>query len=379
LVGLPFYIFISLLLVGLSILVVLPLLRREAYGWLALFAALQGLHLTLYWLNTRWHDDPRWARLYYPVQAVLLAGLTLMPEAISIVPTLLIALCGEVLGVRGNSWLALLLILAYGLLVGGLLVWRLPGTDVLDVLSTTVINGAFILIILALFNRQLAQGERLERYAEEVERLTLEAERERMARELHDTLAQGVAGLILQLEAIKAHHTQGNNDRVEVLLTRALGRARNTLQESRAAITDLRSMAHMDFETALRETIESFKAMQNADVEVVVDLDPARTLSPSVRHHARRVLAEGLLNVHRHAKASSVRIEVDQSEDRLRIVIADDGVGFDPEQASGGDHYGLKGLQERAHLTGSRFDLESRPGAGTTLRFVFPLERGSDG
>ncbi len=371
-VGLPFYIFISLLLVGMSIPVVVALIGRGAYGWLALYGVLLALHLLLYGSNA-WRDgDPRWPWFYYSAQTVLLVGLGLLPETTVIVPTLFIAFCGEVLGVQGNSWRALGLIMFYTLVLVGVLGGTLPRGDVVEVLSMTVINGGLVMIILALFNRQLAQSEQLARYAEEVERLTLEAERERMARELHDTLAQGVAGLILQLEAIKAHHAQGHRDRVRDLLARALRRARSTLTTSRAAIADLRSMAEMDFETAIREVIADFQTAIDVEVVISVTLDGARALSPSVQHHARRVLAEGLLNVRRHAGASRVRVEVTQTRERLCIVIADDGVGFDPAQVSG-EHYGLRGLQERAHLTGSAFDLESEPGGGTTLRFVFPL------
>lgn len=371
-IGLPLYIFISLLLVVMSIPVVLALSRRGAYGWVALYGLLLALHLFLYWLNTRRHNNPRWQWLYYPAQTALLVGLSLLPETTVIIPTLFITFCGEVLGVQGNSWLALGVILGYTLLLAGVLGWALPWEEAVEVFSMVVINGGLILVILALFNRQLVQAEALARYAEEVERLTLEAERERMARELHDTLAQGVAGLILQLEAIKAHHAQGHAERVRDLLVRALSRARSTLETSRTAISDLRSMAEMDFETAVREAIAEFRAVTDAEVFTSMALDGAGVLSPSVQHHARRVLAEALLNVRRHAGASRVRVEIARTRERLRIVIADDGAGFDPTQVSG-EHYGLTGLQERAHLTGSTFDLESEPGGGTTLRFTFPL------
>ncbi len=93
-----------------------------------------------------------------------------------------------------------------------------------------------------------------------------------------------------------------------------------------------------------------------------VTLDSECPVSPSVQHHARRVLAEGLRNVRRHADASRVRIDVRQTREKLRLVVADDGVGFDPDAISDDEHYGLKGLRERAHLTGSTFDLESKPG-----------------
>jgi NarL family two-component system sensor histidine kinase YdfH len=373
-IGLPLYLFISLLLIGMSIPVVLALIRRGDYGWLALYGGLLALHLLLYWLNIRQNSDPRWRWFYYPAQTVLLIGISLLPETMVVIPTLFIALCGEVLGVQGNSWLALGLILGYALLLVGVLGWTLPWAEALEVFSMVVINGGLVLIILALFNRQLAQAEQLARYAEAVERLTLEAERERMARELHDTLAQGVAGLILQLEAIKAHHEQGHGVQVRSLLVRALSRARSTLTSSRAAISDLRSMAQMDFETAVQGTLDEFRAALDAEVVADVTLDPEHPVSPSVQHHARRVLAEGLRNVRRHADASRVRIEIRQTPDRLRLVIADDGVGFDPDAISGNDHYGLMGLRERAHLTGSRFALASEPGDGTTLRFDFPLE-----
>lgn len=379
LIGIPLYLFISLLLAAMSIPVVLTLVQQGNYGWLALYGVLLALHLSLYWANTRWHDEPRWAWFYYPAQAALLAALSLLPGTVSVIPTLFIALCGEILGVRGNSRVAAGLIIGYTLLLVGVLGGRLPWDEAVEVFAMTAINGGLILIILALFNRQLAQADELSRYAEKVEQLTLDAERERMARELHDTLAQGVAGLILQLEAVKAHHEEGHRDEVQTLLTRALGRARSTLTASRAAIDDLRSMAQMDFETAVWETIDEVRATPGAAVIASVTLDAERVLPPSIQHHARRVLAEGLLNARRHADASQVRVELAQTGDALRIVIADDGVGFDPTAVAEGEHYGLQGLRERAHLTGSTLELDSRPGGGTSLCFVFPLEKEAHG
>src|SRR3990172_7937682 len=147
------------------------------------------------------------------------------------------------------------------------------GWDMLPALIAYIAPMAFFILVYALmFQRQakarqqtqslLADLEiahrQLAEYAVQVESLTLNAERERMARELHDTLAQGLAGLILQLEAANSHLTSNRFDRAQMILQQAMARARATLADSRRAIDDLRTGAGRDAAEAIRVEVSRF-------------------------------------------------------------------------------------------------------------------------
>jgi len=198
-----------------------------------------------------------------------------------------------------------------------------------------------------------------------------------MARELHDTLAQGVAGLILQLEALKEHQQQNRYPQAQSVLEQAIARARNTLSESRAAIEDLRN-EDTDFQKTVEELAEQFGAAGKTDCELYLHLEAENPLPQHIQHHARRVLHEALTNIQKHAQAEAARLSVVQSGSALRLTIQDNGIGFDPQKVPTRGHFGLQGFQERAQLTNSSYTLVSAPDEGTTVEFIFPLDETGD-
>ena len=202
-------------------------------------------------------------------------------------------------------------------------------------------------------------------------------ERNRMARELHDTLAQGVAGLVLQLEAVKHHLNEGEVAESQLIVAEAGTQAREALRKARAAIDDLRAEALFasDFVTAVSQQTQKFGADHQLAIKLDAQLPDSLLLTPAVSLHARRALAEMLANVARHAAATSVQVALRQVDGCLLIEVTDDGVGFVVETAVRPGHYGLIGLQERARLTGGDFAIESTPEQGTTARLRLPLEQ----
>jgi NarL family two-component system sensor histidine kinase YdfH len=216
-------------------------------------------------------------------------------------------------------------------------------------------------------NRQLAE------YAARVEDLTTAAERQRMARELHDTLSQGLAGLILQLEAVEAHLKGTRPERALTIVQEAKTRARETLAESRQAIAALRQTGTRDLGEAARQEAEHFTS--STGIPCTVELALPAALPEPVSEAAIRVIAEGLTNIARHARAKKARLRIATNPDlkELNIEIADDGSGFDPAAVEAG-HYGLLGMRERVRLAGGRFDVFSEPGKGTQIVIRFPLE-----
>ncbi|MGD8585372.1 MAG: histidine kinase [Chloroflexota bacterium] len=209
------------------------------------------------------------------------------------------------------------------------------------------------------------------------EQIAVLEERNRMARELHDTLAQGVAGLVLQLEAVKHHLNEGQVAESRLIVAEASAQARDALRNARSAIDDLRAEALFapDFIAAVTQQVQTFGNSNNISVEPDAQLPDSLLLPPVTSLHARRALAEMLANVARHAEATKAWVKLRLADGYLLIEVVDNGVGFDVDTAARPGHYGIIGLKERAQLTGGRFSIESSPESGTTALLSLPLEK----
>ncbi|MCB8959940.1 MAG: sensor histidine kinase [Ardenticatenales bacterium] len=208
------------------------------------------------------------------------------------------------------------------------------------------------------------------------EQIAVLEERDRMARELHDTLAQGVAGLILQLEAVKHHLSEGQVAESQQIIGDASTQARDALHKARASIADLRAEAMLApaFVANVRQRTQKFADTHKIQVELTAALPDDLLLPPALALHARRAVSEMLANVARHAQATAVWVTLRQVGADLEIEVRDDGVGFVVEKAVRPGHYGIIGLKERARLTGGQFTIRSAPGQGTTAWLRLPLE-----
>jgi len=200
--------------------------------------------------------------------------------------------------------------------------------------------------------------------------LTLEAERQRMARELHDTLAQGLAGLVLQLEALEASLERDNTDQATQIAGQAKERARTTLADARRAIDDLRATGRTTPEAVSRE-VERFTLATGIPCEL--EMPSALNVSERDGEHVVRCVSEGLANVTRHAQSTEVWVTILEENGRLSIEIRDNGKGFDTEGSIPSGHYGLLGLRERARLANGELAIESKLGEGTTLSMWLPI------
>ncbi|MCB0046236.1 MAG: sensor histidine kinase [Caldilineaceae bacterium] len=381
----PIYAFITILLGFVLLLAVMGLVEQGKAGWGALLALIGAGHIGLYWLNTRFpHRAGRWA-FYYVAQTLLLLGMALIVRlngvAVSLFESAAICLIGEALGWWGNSrrarwigsfYVALVIVLEFLL--------DEPPFAIATTLSF-LFQVAIVVVIMILFNRMAAAHDRALALAEElesanaqlaasaarIESLTRENERRRMARELHDTLAQGVAGLVLQLEAVKAHLAAERTTTAAGIVDRALDQARDTLAESRAVIDDLRTMPD-DFEQEMGNLVADFGASNELDCRLTLELHglalPAATLG-----HVQAVAREALINAARHAAASEVHVRVVGRGEMLALTVEDDGAGFDPNNVAAG-RYGLLGMEERARLARGRLEIDTRPGSRTTVRLT---------
>jgi NarL family two-component system sensor histidine kinase YdfH len=391
--GLVFYIFITVLLISVSLPGVLSLFRLLPLPLVILYVLLFGAHIGLYWLNLRRHPNRRWSVSYYILQAALIAALVSFPfdqdgTRISILGSTGMCMIGETLGLWGNTRRSLFIALFYAGLAAMLLFLHVEAEVFVAALSGLLFNAIFIILFMIVLNQQFAERDKAQDLAESlesanaqlaanaarIEALTLQNERQRMARELHDTLAQGLSGLVLQLEAVKAHLASQHTERASAIVDQALTRARGTLAESRAAIDDLR-LAPANLTDRIREKVDRFAGATGIRCEVDLAVQDNQ-LSAAAADHAVSILSEALANIARHAQADQVKVRFMLQRDELELEVRDNGRGFDVNSQTGTGHYGLLGMRERARLTGGLLAIESTPQNGTRVRFTVKNSHG---
>jgi signal transduction histidine kinase len=200
-------------------------------------------------------------------------------------------------------------------------------------------------------------------------------ERVRLAREIHDTLAQGFVGISSQLDAV-ALTLNGHLDSARTHLDLARKMARHSLTEARRSVMDLRASAleGQDLPAALSQAARQWTA--GSPVKVHVDVEgQSRKLPEEMEQHLLRIAQEAVTNTVKHAHANDVWIQLAMDNGTLRMRVADDGEGFEQTDAFSeiGGHFGLLGMRERAERLGGELQLRSEPGEGTAVEVTVPL------
>ena len=203
------------------------------------------------------------------------------------------------------------------------------------------------------------------------------AERNRIARELHDSLLQGFQGLMFRLQGVRnlLPHRPGE---AVAALDQALSRADSTISEARDAVQDLRASARAvgDLSDALQAMAKEFGAEEGSDITCQVSVaGRRRALLPQVCDEIYQVAREALRNAFTHSRGQHVEIELEYSDKSLIMRVRDDGVGLEQEFLERGarsGHWGLQGMRERTVRLGGTFNLWSRSDAGTEVEIVVP-------
>jgi len=199
------------------------------------------------------------------------------------------------------------------------------------------------------------------------------SERERIARELHDTLLQGVQGLILRFQSVATRMPPKEPPRA--LLEAALKRADEVIVDARKRVRDLRiDDKSRDLQVAVRELADDAGFDPPIPIRIVVEGKP-RPIHALVSTEIGRITGEALFNIARHARATSVDVRITFGEQQLGLQIRDDGVGIEEEVLALGrkqDHFGLIGMRERAERIGGTLSINSRPGEGTDVLLTLP-------
>jgi signal transduction histidine kinase len=359
------------------------------WAWAALLA-LGGLHIALYFGVS--HGA---ARMPASLQVVLFCILQL-------------AVCGAIQYVgQGHFWLLLLPLASNAsfmlsrrvmavFLLGILAVFLLPLglNNFSDYLQQAVIFGSALVFVLvftevAIHERQVrsekealaveleAANRRLRDYAAQAEELARTRERNRLAREIHDSLGHSLTVVNVQLEAAKAlAENRGWKEaapEVYAALEKAQSLTRGGLSDIRRSVAALRSEAAGD--KTLRESITALlSASEQAGLVITFQNEGIeRRLPPAVELTLFRTAQEALTNVRKHACASQVDIVLFYLEASVRMVVRDNGVGMPAAETSRAGKFGLLGLQERADLLHGRFAVESSPGSGTAVTMELPI------
>jgi signal transduction histidine kinase/ligand-binding sensor domain-containing protein len=257
-------------------------------------------------------------------------------------------------------------------------VWNEAGATVEFTIPPTFVQSKWFLalcaaVVLALL--WLAYRLRMAQVAGRI-RTRLEerlGERERIARELHDTLLQSVQGLVLRFQSVANKMSPEGPARSQ--LESALARADDIIAEGRNRVQDLRGAGDKgDLPELLKERAVAAGFDPAIGVRIVVE-GRQRPVDPLVAVELARIVDEALFNVCRHANASAVEIVVRFGTRQLGVEIRDDGVGMPPEVAAQGHkpgHFGLVGMRERAERIGCSFSIDSRPGMGCAVTMTLP-------
>ena len=212
----------------------------------------------------------------------------------------------------------------------------------------------------------------LQAYAGQAEELAVARERNRLARELHDSVAQTLYGLTLQSEAASRKLAAGKLEQVAEYLRLFRTGTQQTLQETRLLIFQLRPplLDELGLAAALRARLDAVEG--RSGIGYRLDLEEVDRLSPPVETALYRIAQEALNNILKHARAEQVTVTLRHQGETIHLAIADDGAGFEPE-ANGAQGYGLQGMRERAEHLGGTFSLTSAPGEGTKITVEVPL------
>lgn len=209
----------------------------------------------------------------------------------------------------------------------------------------------------------------------EVEIKAILQERIRLAREIHDGLAQTLGFLKLKMSQLRAYLEQGELERANQttqLLHQAISDA---YIEARHAIDQLRiSIYDAPLAELLQETLDEFRESSGIPCETVVEPQGLR-LPVEINAQLVRIVQESLSNIRKHAHAHQVQIQTAVKGDWLILEVRDDGVGFQPEEVSRHSQYGLRGMQERAELIGAELQIISQPNRGATVQVRLPLSQ----
>jgi signal transduction histidine kinase len=313
---------------------------------------------------------PRQAATYFAFQTLLLLGLIVLARTSDAFGLLFFTLGIQAVLTWPTSIAIAWVVLFYVIDSGGALLYRGP-EGIVNVLFNAAVYLLAFVFANSLRQTEIARDqnqqllEELRAAQRQVQDLAVAEERNRLARELHDSVKQQVFATIMQLGAARVLlERDPNAARVHLLEAEQL--AQQSGAELSLLIHELRPVALGD--KGLAAAIQAYAAdwSRQSKIEAEVRARGAGALGPAAEHALVRVTQEALANVARHSHASAVTVDLELAVDAATLTIADNGCGFDTNAASHG--VGLDSMRERLEALGGRLRVESKPGAGTTIK-----------
>ncbi|MCK6579396.1 MAG: type IV pili methyl-accepting chemotaxis transducer N-terminal domain-containing protein [Anaerolineae bacterium] len=221
------------------------------------------------------------------------------------------------------------------------------------------------------------------RLYQQAERVAMLEERQRIAAEMHDGLAQSLSYLELKTEQLSDYLETGRDAEATAELQRIRSALHQSGHEVRQSITSLRegSLLRQSLQDRLTSAADEFVKAGETPIDLRIELDSSLAIPPDEAEQAFRVVQEALQNVRRHAQARLVTIRLESRETQFAIRVEDDGVGFDPEAPSldGNDHFGISIMRARAARIGGQITLRSQPHKGTQMTLAWSAQNGANG
>lgn len=213
------------------------------------------------------------------------------------------------------------------------------------------------------------------RQATELEYQAVMEERKRLAREIHDGLAQALGFLKLQAAQTRNYLARQEYDRARQAIDQYYATLNEAYRDARQAIDGLRvGLDQEGIQGWLEETAQEFQEM--VDLPVIIRRMESNTpIAPEIHAQLIRIVQEALSNIRKHAQAGQITLDCFEADGDLWIEVNDDGVGFSPDELTGPSRHGLRGMRERADLIGADFQVISQVGQGTTVRVRLPLRK----
>lgn len=364
--------------------IIIVFLNEEPTRWwvVGLTVALLLLNLTLH-LN-QWANDTRLMRGYLSIGTLLIVGLLWLNPNLNFYVILFYVLGTEALMSlerrEGYLWLGLFTLLTIGVLFTAL--------DLLEASITVPIylGGYFFFVVFANATQQAYQARaesqrlleelqtthsKLQEYAIQAEQLAVAEERNRLSREMHDTIGHRLTVASVQLEGVQKLIAK-DPARAEKMAETVREQVREALRELRQTVATLREPLEADLplEVSLKKLTRGFEEATGMTVHLMLP-DAFPEMSAAHRLAIYRTAQEALTNAQKHAEAGQIWLQVSRQEDILTLRVSDNGKGLQAQGESSG--FGLRGIQERAAQLGGELRLEERKGGGTQVCLSLPI------
>ena len=212
------------------------------------------------------------------------------------------------------------------------------------------------------------------RLFENSKRLGVAEERNRLAREIHDTLAQGLSGIVLKLETIQAFLEDGKREKVNDLLNQVLALTRENIEEARRSVLDLRAspLEENNLIEALEKMVLEVNETENLHGKFEVS-GTYKNLGMRKELGLFRIAQEAIRNIVKHANCRQFWLKVLFENNKTFLIVEDDGKGFETDKEAEG--FGLVGITERVHLLNGKIEIESEKGKGSILKIEIPADK----